>query len=94
MIENVSEVLGRRMYSHHRYFRDVMELSLAEWASIVTEYLIKLYRSIPKRLSEVIDIKGDCAKDWIVNVYVYQFVVSIVVSHSFSKLLSNLNMYT
>ena len=61
IIENVWGELVRHVYKRGRRFQtlDELEANIREaWASISTDYLFKLYRSMSRRLIQVIEQKG------------------------------------
>ena len=65
IVENVWGLLARKVYANNRSFETISDLKqtiVTEWESISTDYLFKLYRSIPRRLLSVIDKKGDATK--------------------------------
>ena len=62
IIGNVWGLLARRVYAHGRQFRcleDLADCIIYCWCSITEQYLRKLYDSIPRRLVEVLEKKGD-----------------------------------
>ena len=61
IIKNVWRELVRHVYKRERRFqtRDELEANIDEaWASISTDYFFKLYRSMSRRLIQVIEQKG------------------------------------
>lgn len=65
IIENVWGCIARMVYAHGKHFNDTRELEVAvrsARASISTDYIFKLYRSVPKRLLAVMDGKGAATK--------------------------------
>ena len=63
IIENVWGLLARKVYANGRQFKDLNSLTEAvakAWDAIDEDYLKKLYQSLPKRLFEVIERRGDC----------------------------------
>jgi len=62
IIENVWGYLAGKVYARNRSFENICQLKLPikeAWASIATDYIFSLYRSIPRRPLAVIDRKGD-----------------------------------
>ena len=58
IIENLWGILSRAVYKNGRHFErleDLMECIDEEWGKIRVDYLKKLYRSIPKRLTQVLE---------------------------------------
>lgn len=65
IIEIIWGIMPRRVYARHRRFKEVEEHEIAVrevWAELSTDYLYKLYYSIPKRLMAVTDKKGNPKK--------------------------------
>ena len=61
IIENVWEELVRHVYKRGRRFETLEELESqirTAWANITTDYLFKLYRSMSRRLIQIIEKKG------------------------------------
>jgi len=61
IIENVWGIMARRVYKNCRQFNDVEELSNCVrdvWRGISEEYIQGLYKSIPRRLVQVLEKKG------------------------------------
>ena len=65
IIENVWGYMAGKVYCHNRSFQNVEKLKqkmVDVWTTIDPDYLFKLYRSMPSRLLNVIEKKGDATK--------------------------------
>ncbi|CAK9806981.1 Transposable element Tc3 transposase [Anthophora quadrimaculata] len=61
IIENCWSKLSKAVYRENRQFENINELKKCleeEWRNISLDYIRKLYRSLPKRMLEVVENKG------------------------------------
>ncbi|CDF33332.1 unnamed protein product [Chondrus crispus] len=61
IIENVWGVMARMVYARGRHYQNVRELKDAieeAWSTVGSDLLLKLYKSLPRRMHAVMDARG------------------------------------
>ncbi|CDF40946.1 unnamed protein product [Chondrus crispus] len=65
IIENVWGVMARVVYARGRHYQNVRELKDAieeAWSTVGSDLLLKLYKSLPRRMHAVMDARGGATK--------------------------------
>ncbi|CDF40241.1 unnamed protein product [Chondrus crispus] len=65
IIENVWGVMARTVYARGKQFDNIEDLKVAieeAWATVGSDPLLRLHKSLPRRMNAVMDARGDATK--------------------------------